>query len=125
MSKSTSNNTETSGNIFQRILKSRIVKHLFFIAIFLLLVLGAILFWLSMYTNHGQKLEMPDYVSTHLDDASDDAEDKSFEIIVNDSIHIVGEPGGMIRSQNPLAGARRIQKNIDHQSGHKIPIDSQ
>lgn len=45
---------------------------------------------------------MPDYVNMNIQKASEDAKERSFEIIVNDSIHVVGQPGGIIRNQNPL-----------------------
>ncbi len=59
------------------------------------------MFWLQSYTNHGQKLELPDYIGTSFTEATEDAEDKSFVLIVNDSIHVVGKPGGEILDQNP------------------------
>lgn len=62
--------------------------------------------WLRSYTNHGQKLELPDYVNMSLEEASQDAEDKTFQLIVNDSIHIVGQPGGIITRQNPVKGSK-------------------
>lgn len=73
----------------------------------LLLVVGvlffAVLMWLRSYTNHGQKLELPDYVGMAFDEAEEDASDKSFDLIVNDSIHIVGRKGGEVVDQNPVA----------------------
>lgn len=61
--------------------------------------------WLKSYTNHGQKLELPNYIGQQVSEAKKDATDKTFEIIVNDSIHVVGQPGGLIRNQNPKGGA--------------------
>jgi len=61
--------------------------------------------WLKSYTNHGQKLELPNYIGQQIEEASEDASDKTFEIIVNDSIHIVGQKGGLIRNQNPKGGS--------------------
>lgn len=67
-----------------------------------LLFLG-ILFWLKSYTNHGQKLELPDFVGMEFDSADDLGSDRTFELVVNDSVHIVGRPGGEIVAQNPIA----------------------
>jgi beta-lactam-binding protein with PASTA domain len=70
------------------------------------LALGFIvIMWLRVYTNHGQKLEMPNYVDQHIDEASEDAKDKSFSILVTDSIHIIGREGGIIIDQNPPSGS--------------------
>jgi len=56
---------------------------------------------LKVYTNHGQKLELPNYIDKHVDYAFQDARDRGFEIIINDSIHKVGIKGGQILIQNP------------------------
>lgn len=71
----------------------------------MVLVFIGVLLWLKMYTNHGQKLELPNYKTMSLEAAKEDAESKSFEIIVNDSLYRVGVPGGQILTQNPVAGS--------------------
>ncbi len=73
---------------------------LFLIGAFLLLIF-IILMWLRFYTNHGQKLELPKFIGQNIEEAKTQSEDLSFEIIVNDSIFIVGKPGGIITDQNP------------------------
>ena len=75
------------------------------IILFVTLVVFGILQWLKHYTNHGQKLEMPDYINQHISEAQEDADDRSFKMIVNDSVHIVGKPGGIIQNQNPKGGS--------------------
>ncbi len=71
-----------------------------------ILVLFLILhFFLRAYTNHGQELTLPDFKDMHLVEAEELADEKTFQIIVNDSTHIVGQPGGMIINQNPKANA--------------------
>jgi beta-lactam-binding protein with PASTA domain len=74
-------------------------------AAFVVLVFVGVLLWLKVYTNHGQKLELPNYKEMQLDKAKSDAKDKSFEIIVKDSLYKVGVPGGQILTQNPIAGS--------------------
>lgn len=83
----------------------RFLMHLGAMMAFVLLVFVIVLLWLRLYTNHGQKLELPDYRKIHVDTAKKDAEKKSFEIIVNDSLFKVGTPGGVILNQNPVAGS--------------------
>ena len=41
-----------------------------------------------------------------VDEASSLAEKESFKIIVNDSVHIIGQPGGMIIDQNPKVDSK-------------------
>src|SRR5210317_2111232 len=78
-------------------------KNLLFMGIFILILLIALNLYLRSYTNHGQKLTLPDFNDMHLRDASILATEKTFQIIVNDSTHIVGMPGGVIINQNPKA----------------------
>jgi len=103
------------------------LKQLLFVAIFLGVVLFAVLLWLRFYTNHGQELELPNYVNKEIDDAQKDANDKTFEIIVTDSIHKVGKPGGLIIDQNPSAGSmvkekRKIYVNVTKFSPDQIKV---
>ncbi len=84
----------------------RFFLHLLAMALLLLLVFGVVLMWLKMYTNHGQKIELRDYVGKNYEKAAQHAEKQSFELIVKDSVHRVGQPGGIILSQNPEGGAR-------------------
>ena len=76
-------------------------KNLLFIGLFFVAVFLLILLWLRMYTNHGQKLVLPDFVEMPVEDARSMAEEETFEIIVNDSVHIIGKAGGIIIDQNP------------------------
>lgn len=86
-------------------LKKFLIQLAFLVA-FILLVVFLVLFWLRIYTNHGQELTLPNYLDKNYEEALKDAKDKSFEIIVNDSIHEVDKPGGLIVEQNPKAGAK-------------------
>ncbi len=86
--------------------RKQFLFQLLYIFLFVVGVLMLTLLWLRFYTNHGQELDMPDYVGTQLEEATKNAEDKTFEIVVNDSTHIVGKPGGEILDQNPKGGAK-------------------
>lgn len=77
------------------------VRNLLFMAIFVIALIVAVNIWLRAYTNHGQKLELPDFTEMHIEDAKKIANERTFEIIVNDSTQIVGQPGGLIINQNP------------------------
>ena len=82
------------------------LKQLIYVAVFMLLVVMAVLLWLNNYTNHGQKLTLPDYTNMNIDEAVSDADSKSFTILISDSSHIVGKPGGIILDQNPIPGSK-------------------
>ncbi len=86
--------------------RKQFLFQLLYIFLFIVGVMMLTLLWLRFYTNHGQELEMPDYIDVQLDEASKNAEDKTFQIVVTDSVHIVGTPGGEIRDQNPKGGSK-------------------
>ncbi len=93
----------------------------------MILIFGGVLLWLKFYTNHGQKLVLPQYVGIAVVEAEEDASDRSFEIIVNDSIHKVGVPGGIILTQNPSAGSlvkenRKIYVDVTKHVADLIPL---
>jgi UDP-N-acetylmuramate--alanine ligase len=98
-------NTQGQPGFFEYIKSKLFLKQLLFIfgLIFLIIFLAQLL--LKVYTNHGQKLEMPKYIGQNIDDGRTSAEDASFEIVVNDSIFIVGKEGGLITDQNPKPGS--------------------
>ena len=85
-------------------------KHFIFnllgILAFFLIISFGVMQWLKFYTHHGQKLEIPSYGDQHIDAANLDAMKQSFQIVVNDSVHIVGKPGGLIQNQNPPPGSK-------------------
>ena len=98
-------NTQGQPGFFDYIKSKLFLKQLLFIFGILLLIIFLAQFLLKVYTNHGQKLELPTYIGKNIDDARASAEDASFEIVVNDSIFIVGKEGGIITDQNPKSGS--------------------
>ncbi|MGK0315772.1 MAG: beta-lactam-binding protein with PASTA domain [Saprospiraceae bacterium] len=112
---------------FRFLISKPFLKQLLYVFIFLAVVLMLVLLWLRFYTNHGQKLELPDYINQEIEDARKDAEDKTFEIIITDSIHKVGKPGGLIIDQNPTPGSmvkekRKIYVNVTKFSPDQIKV---
>ena len=95
--------------------KYPVMRHLLLaLGFFILLVLLTML-WLRFYTKHGEKLKLPNFVKMNVYDAATLAEDNSFQIVVSDSIFVLGAPGGMVLNQNPVAGA-------EVKSGRKIYV---
>lgn len=101
---------DTGGFSFSE-LKSYLTSKMFMHTIVRIL-LFLLLFWLvnsfilKFYTNHGQKLSLPNYIGMGLEDVEKNANRRSFEIVVTDSIHIVGKPGGIVLSQEPKSGSK-------------------
>jgi beta-lactam-binding protein with PASTA domain len=92
--------------IFKFLTNKKFILNLIGIFAFLMLVIFLVLQWLKIYTHHGQKLEMPNYINSHIKEADSDAQKRSFQMIVNDSVHIVGKPGGIIQNQEPKGGSK-------------------
>jgi len=96
-------NQNDSQGFFQYIKSGIFIKQMLLIMGALLLLLFILQMWLRFYTNHGQKLELPKFVGMQLSEAKDLASDKSFELVVVDSVFIVGKQGGLITDQNPIS----------------------
>jgi beta-lactam-binding protein with PASTA domain len=81
--------------------------------------------WLKIYTHHGQELKMPDYTGIQFEEAVRDAQRHKFRMSIQDSLHILGKPGGEIIKQNPNPGSlvkqnRMIYVTITKRSPDKI-----
>jgi eukaryotic-like serine/threonine-protein kinase len=89
-----------------RLKESRIFKHiLLVIAAFFGFILLISLF-LRWFTHHGEALILPDYTGEYVELVMKDAKKRSFELVLIDSVFVLGKNGGMIISQNPLPGER-------------------
>lgn len=97
--------TKGQSGFFDYIKSKLFLKQLLFIFGILFLIIFLTQLLLKVYTNHGQKLEMPTYIGKNIEEARTSAEDASFEIVVNDSLFIVGKEGGIITDQNPKSGS--------------------
>ena len=75
-------------------------------AFLLLAILGLFIIktWLSFYTNHGQALVVPDFIEMDFEEAEKLAKDKSFELVISDSVFLVNHPPKKILSQDPPVG---------------------
>lgn len=76
-------------------------KTLLAIFVFLGICLLASFLWLKVYTHHGEELAMPDYTGYKYEDAVADAKARKLRMSIQDSLHILGRPGGIILKQNP------------------------
>jgi beta-lactam-binding protein with PASTA domain len=85
--------------------KHPILKHLVLASLFLLGVLMLTMLWLNIYTNHGQKIIMPQLEGMTYQEARKEANKKTFDLIITDSVFLIGKKGGLIQKQNPEAGS--------------------
>lgn len=85
--------------------------------------------WLKQYTSHGQKLSLPDFVDKQLVDAERLASENNFNLVVEDSIYIVGKHGSIILNQNPQPGfnakaGRKVYVTVTKHNADMIDISS-
>lgn len=104
-------------------------KNLLYMGLVLLGLFLILHFFLRSYTNHGQQLTLPDFIDMHLVEATELSEEKTFQIIVDDSTHIVGKPGGIIINQNPKANStvkenRKVYVTVTKYKSDQIRLKS-
>jgi beta-lactam-binding protein with PASTA domain len=81
------------------------VFHFLLMSIVAFVLLFLIRSSLALYTKHGSKVEMISFRTLTLDKAQELARKNRFKLIVNDSVYLVNEEGGIIVRQNPGEGA--------------------
>ncbi len=57
--------------------------------------------WLKCYTNHGESVQVPNYVGMGFREAARKARSRDFGVVVSDSLYVPGKPPGEIVSQDP------------------------
>lgn len=60
---------------------------------------------MNVYTRHGSKIAIPNLVNQPIALAEQLSDSKGFSVVINDSIFVVGKPGGVVLSQNPNSGS--------------------
>lgn len=105
-----------------------ILKHVGIVVAVTLVLIILFQQYLKLHTNHGQKITLPDYVEMDLEEAQRKAEEQTFIIIPNDSIFVVGKPGGIILSQNPTAGSvvkekRKVYVTMTKSDADQIKVE--
>lgn len=96
-------NTE-SGSFFDYLKSKAFLRQILLIVAVFIIVLILIQWWLRIYTHHGQKLELPDFIGKSVPEVEQMAVIHDFQLVVVDSIFIVGKKGGIITDQNPKPG---------------------
>ncbi len=79
-------------------------------AMMLGVVVGFALFsnwFLGCYTNHGESVQVDDFIGMHVDDAIQQGKEKDFEfVIIDSSRYVKGKPSGIIEKQEPVPLSR-------------------
>lgn len=62
--------------------------------------------WLKCYTHHGESVQVPNFVGMGFREATVKAEARGFNVVINDSIYVLGKPPGVVLLQNPKPESR-------------------
>jgi beta-lactam-binding protein with PASTA domain len=65
-----------------------------------------LLWWLQCYTNHGESVEVPNYVGMSLREATRSANMRGFDVEITDSLYLPGKAPGSVITQSPIAGSQ-------------------
>jgi beta-lactam-binding protein with PASTA domain len=77
------------------------LKHFGLVILFYLVVISAVIFYLDAYTNHGEKIKVPNYLGKTLNSVKADIEGLGLQYEVLDSIYKPDLPIGTILEQDP------------------------
>ncbi len=81
-------------------------------------------FWLKCYTDHGESLEVPDFIGMTLDEAKKKAKNRGFNLVASDSTSKPGMPAFTIFEQNPKARSRVKEDRTIYLSITKAVMDN-
>lgn len=103
--------------------------HIALMVLTILLVIFLAFNVLKVYTRHGEKIAIPDLKEKNIETAKEIVAKEGFEIVITDSLFIVGKYGGLILAQNPLPGAfaksgRTIYVTISKYSPDMVSVAS-
>lgn len=106
----------------------------FWMTVLLLIGLSMLSFFLltaglKWYTNHGQRLEVDDYVEMNLADAQAQIERSNFRVEIIDSVFLVDRPPHVVLRQDPAPGAfvkedRRIYLTVTKSIADDVELPS-
>ena len=93
----------------------------------LLVLLMLTSWWMKCYTHHGESLQVQDYIGLNLEEAQQKAKQRTFNLVVSDSLFIVGKPPHEILEQTPppfsrVKEDRKIYITITKQTPDLVPL---
>lgn len=84
------------------------LKHTLLIVLTYFVVIGIVVFYLDQYTNHGEKIDVPNVVGLKTESAQSKLEALELKIEVLDSVYDPQLPSGTIVSQDPLPTSKSM-----------------
>jgi beta-lactam-binding protein with PASTA domain len=90
-----------------RFLSSRLfLKQLVLAALLLIALAWGLMAYLSVYTKHGQEIEVPDLSDLHIDQLEMVLAEKQLRYQIIDSTYLSGKQAGLVYEQDPKAGSK-------------------
>ena len=107
--------TKTKSRVFLRessffLTSNYFLKNLAFFFGAVVLLLLATYLWLGFHTDHGESVQVGDYIGLDYKDAIKQAEERNINLSITDSIYVFGKKGGTIQDQNPQP-LSRVKEN--------------
>ncbi|MDR0802402.1 PASTA domain-containing protein [Fluviicola sp.] len=84
------------------------LKHTLFIVLTYFVVVGIVVLYLDQYTNHGEKIDVPNVVGLKMANAQSKLEALELKIEVLDSVYKPELPTGTIITQDPLPTSKSV-----------------
>jgi beta-lactam-binding protein with PASTA domain len=78
-------------------------KHSGLVILFYLVIITLTIFYLDLYTNHGEKIEVPNFVGQHVSSVQSTIDDLDLQYEILDSIYDPTKPEGTILEQDPAS----------------------
>ena len=107
--------TKTNSRVFLRestffLTSNYLLKNIVYFLGAVVLLLLATYLWLGFYTDHGESVQVGDYIGLDYKDAVKQADERNIMLSITDSIYVFGKKGGTIQDQNPQP-LSRVKEN--------------
>lgn len=88
--------------MFKKIIKNKVLHNFLFAVGTAVILVFIVLWWLKFYTNHGEKIETPNFIGMQVEDAIKLAEEQGLQLSI-DSVFYTRATKGSIYLQDPIA----------------------
>lgn len=95
----------TSKEFFDKTFSPIVWVNLLGILLFVIIIGFATLWWMDIYTRHGESIDVPDLTNMTIGEAEQKLEDLGLESFIIDSVFNTHIPQGTVLEQSPTAGS--------------------
>lgn len=91
-------------SFFRKLFSPRVWGNCLAMAVVLVLLFVALVWWLNSYTHHGEGISVPDFSGLNYHESMSRGDELGLIVLVGDSTYNKKMPAGCVVSQKPLAG---------------------